>query len=67
MTFVTCMCVTIIRVGNVLISEQESKSEPPPDPAPGTNSQSEPGSGDLETDKKMKNLKKVRSRTGHMT
>ncbi|XP_053279227.1 eukaryotic translation initiation factor 2A [Pleuronectes platessa] len=39
-------------------AKQESKSEPPPDPAPVTNSQSEPGSGDLETDKKMKNLKK---------
>ncbi|XP_040903290.1 eukaryotic translation initiation factor 2A [Toxotes jaculatrix] len=41
-------------------ARQESKSEPEPpsDPAPVTNSQSEPTSGDPETDKKIKNLKK---------
>uniref|UniRef100_A0A8D2ZW17 Eukaryotic translation initiation factor 2A n=2 Tax=Scophthalmus maximus TaxID=52904 RepID=A0A8D2ZW17_SCOMX len=39
-------------------AKQESKSEPPPDPVPVTNSQPEPSSGDPETDKKIKNLKK---------
>ncbi|XP_029301445.1 eukaryotic translation initiation factor 2A [Cottoperca gobio] len=38
--------------------EVKSEAEPPPDPAPVSNSQSEPSSGDLETDKKIKNLKK---------
>uniref|UniRef100_A0A3Q1G3P4 Eukaryotic translation initiation factor 2A n=1 Tax=Acanthochromis polyacanthus TaxID=80966 RepID=A0A3Q1G3P4_9TELE len=41
-------------------AKQESKPEPEPlsDSAPVTNSQSEPSSGDPETDKKIKNLKK---------
>lgn len=41
---------------------QELKSEPEPstDVAPVTNNQPEPSSGDLETDKKIKNLKKVK-------
>lgn len=45
---------------------QELKSEPEPEPepltdvAPVTNNQPEPSSGDLETDKKIKNLKKVK-------
>nr|XP_033487241.1 eukaryotic translation initiation factor 2A isoform X2 [Epinephelus lanceolatus] len=41
-------------------AKQEAKAEPEPpsDPAPISNSQSELGSGDPETDKKIKNLKK---------
>ncbi|TMS01333.1 Eukaryotic translation initiation factor 2A [Larimichthys crocea] len=40
-------------------AKQEVKPEPPSDPAPvSNNSQSEPSSGDPETDKKIKNLKK---------
>lgn len=43
---------------------QEAKSEPgpPSDPTPISHSQSEPSSGDPEIDKKIKNLKKVKSR-----
>ncbi|XP_074484685.1 eukaryotic translation initiation factor 2A [Sebastes fasciatus] len=41
-------------------AKQETKpeAEPPSDPAPVSNSQSEPSSGDPETDKKIKNVKK---------
>uniref|UniRef100_A0A672H8U5 Eukaryotic translation initiation factor 2A n=1 Tax=Salarias fasciatus TaxID=181472 RepID=A0A672H8U5_SALFA len=39
-------------------AKQETKPEPPSEPAPVTNNQSEPSSGDPETDKKIKNLKK---------
>ncbi|XP_059187592.1 eukaryotic translation initiation factor 2A isoform X2 [Centropristis striata] len=39
-------------------AKQEAKPEPPSDPAPVSDSQSEPSSGDPETDKKIKNLKK---------
>ncbi|XP_035857521.1 eukaryotic translation initiation factor 2A isoform X2 [Sander lucioperca] len=41
-------------------AKQEAKPEPeaPSDPAPVSNNQSEPSSGDPETDKKIKNLKK---------
>ncbi|KAM6933237.1 eukaryotic translation initiation factor 2A [Xenentodon cancila] len=38
--------------------EAKPESEPPSDPAPNSNSQSEMSSGDPETDKKIKNLKK---------
>uniref|UniRef100_A0A672H8W6 Eukaryotic translation initiation factor 2A n=1 Tax=Salarias fasciatus TaxID=181472 RepID=A0A672H8W6_SALFA len=42
-------------------AKQETKPEPPSEPAPVTNNQSEPSSGDPETDKKIKNLKKVKN------
>lgn len=44
------------------VSAQEAKPEAdaPSDPAPVSSSQSDPSSGDPETDKKIKNIKKVK-------
>lgn len=39
---------------------QEARPEAPSDPAPVSSSQSDPSSGDPETDKKIKNIKKVK-------
>lgn len=57
------LLLIVVMVTVCLFTLQEVKPEPPSDPAPvSNNSQSEPSSGDPETDKKIKNLKKVSGR-----
>lgn len=48
-------------MSSVILQEVKPEPEPPSDPTPVSNSQSEPSSGDPETDKKVKNIKKVKS------
>lgn len=48
-------------VSHVLLQEAKPDREAPSDPTPVRNSQSEPSSGDPDTDKKIKNIKKVKN------
>lgn len=57
-TFTYNTCINMI---TFILKDAKSEPETPSDTAPISNSQSEPSSGDPETDKKIKNLKKVKN------